>query len=357
MSNPDSRAATNWGGIVRNIRNGKSILFLGPNITMNYGDAQREANFLHTLAERHPNVISQFSADGFLVFAQGKRKGMYLHEVEPFYRQDFRNDLLELLSEIPFHIIINITPDLAINKVFDAKKFDYLSRVYDKTKTALEVPTSEKPIIYHLLGSVNQLDSIILTHQDLFAYLKSLYIDDPLPDSLQNGLRSAENVIFLGFDFSKWYFQLMLHLLHISDEKENTTTNENSHLSAPYDSLFNVQVANEEMGDFVKTLHAQFKPSELRQPVENTQKQIRKYLYPKIMQLLSKAFIVGEFEAFCMLNFEAVYETFTDGQNKTARILALIDYIKAYNAEDELLTALQEENPNQYQNLGPYYED
>jgi hypothetical protein len=82
----------------------------------------------------------------------------------------------------------------------------------------LETPTIRKPLIYNLFGSITSPESLILSYDDLFEYFKSVFGNNMLPKDVRSILKDADNVIFLGFQFDRWYVQLILNLLDIYDE-------------------------------------------------------------------------------------------------------------------------------------------
>jgi hypothetical protein len=67
-----------------------------------------------------------------------------------------------------------------------------------------------------------------------------------------------------------------------------------------------------------------------------------------VQELLMAAFNDEELNAFCQSYFYAVYDNFTQGMSKRAKILALIDHCQRHNKTGELLALVQEENPAKY---------
>ena len=80
----------------------------------------------------------------------------------------------------------------------------------------IEAPSKERPLIYNLFGSIEDESSLILTHRDLVQFIFSIIRDFRLPDILRDMVSKARYFVFLGFDFDKWYLQLLLNLFHLS---------------------------------------------------------------------------------------------------------------------------------------------
>lgn len=178
---------TNWDFIAKSILQQRTVLFLGPSITVNYGQPDREAAFLQKIAEQlDREILAYHTQDGFLVFRDENAKLLCLDKLRPFYEQDFTNPLLEQIAEIPFHLIITITPDLTLRTLFKNKNFAFKHQYY-KTKLQQKIdepPTAQKPLLYNLLGCVEADESLITSHYDLYNLIQSIYADRNLPEEI-----------------------------------------------------------------------------------------------------------------------------------------------------------------------------
>lgn len=355
----------NWEFITRSINQQKCVLFIGPGVTINYQKPDREAVFLKQIAQQYHNeILSYHEEDGFLIFKDENTKLLYLDKIRPFYEQDFSNTILDKISDIPFHLIISITPDLSLNRVFDTKRYGYIHGYYKgKVKQKLEFqPSSLKPLIYNLLGCIKADESLITSHYDLFNLIQSIYADKNLPDEITSVFNRdiTQNIIFLGFDFNKWYFQLILHLLRINYEScvryAATQDLMCKHLQTLCESHFKVTFVSDNPGDFINTLHAKFSPEQLRK-APATSAIARRYKKENILKFIGKTFNATDFETFCLIHFEEVYQNFTPGQAQTTRLNALIEYSQKYDLFEDLLQLGREENPIQFSNFEPYYEE
>jgi len=79
------------------------------------------------------------------------------------------------------------------------------------------------------------------------------------------------------------------------------------------------------------------------------------YKIPNIVKLLTNAFDDVALQNFGMMYFDTVYNSWGTGQNKTQRIMSLVDYCKRNLKLGELLEYIKEENPAQYQVFQPYF--
>ncbi|MDX2301241.1 MAG: SIR2 family protein [Microscillaceae bacterium] len=341
----------------------KAILFLGPELTVNFKDKNKQTNFFRDLAAKALHKVQFHEEDHFLIFQDEDDELLFSQEIETFYRQNFSNAVLEQLAEIPFHLIVSVSPDLSLKKVFENKKFAFQAHYYKKKiKGVVDLPSKEKPLLYQLLGSVEAVESLITSHSHLFAMLQSVYADKNLPENLVCFFDNSEltdNVIFLGFDFEKWYFQLILHLLKVRDLKRclryAAQQSQLSHsLQTLYEKHFKLNFINGQAANFVNKLYQCFQPEELRQVP--TVLQVKKYLKNNLIKFLNKAYSTEELNTLCLCYFEDVYEQFAPEMAKLTRINSLVTYVEAHQAYEVLLEQGKEHNPVLYQQFAPYYE-
>ena len=356
----------NWGFIADAVLKQKSILFLGGGVSINYQNPKNEAQFFENfVAENHSDILSYHQQDGFLVFRNADTKLLSLNKIRAFYEQDFSNELLEKIAEIPFHLIISLTPDLSLKKIFERKSFLHTHHYY-RTKIRTEIdesPTAEKPILYNLLGCVKDDESLITSHYDLFSTVQSVYADKNLPEKITSVFNkdATKNIIFLGLEFDKWYFQLILHLLGINYDACIRYAALQKELPENYQTLieteFKINFAGKDLKSFVENLHQQFTPEQLRKPSADAHKINRKYLKNNILKFMAKAFNPTDFATFCMINFEDVHNDFTPEQGQASRLNLLLDYLERKAQYETFLDLAKEENPVQFKNFAPYYEE
>jgi hypothetical protein len=83
---------------------------------------------------------------------------------------------------------------------------DYIERsqeVYD------EEPDPEHPLVYHLFGSLDEPDSLVLTEDDYFNYLIGVTGNrDLIPDAVRRALADT-SLLFLGFRVDDWNFRVL----------------------------------------------------------------------------------------------------------------------------------------------------
>jgi hypothetical protein len=152
----------------------------------------------------------------------------------------------------------------------------------------LNPPTGDHPLIYNLFGSIEEEQSIILTHDDLYDFLFAILGDHRLPAELQNILVKSANYLFLGFSFEKWYMQLLLRLLNLHDERlsfdryaSNIKLGDDKKVF--YNEQFKINFVEENLSAFVDTL---FKKCEAAGVIRELQEAGEVSLFQRIEKLV-----------------------------------------------------------------------
>ncbi len=338
------------------------MLFIGPDATINYGNADRQSDFLKELAAKNPdNILAYHESDGFLVYDDVSSKDLFYPALRKFYQQPLPNPLLEKLAQVPWHVAITVTPDLSLNEAFNRQGLAYSHQYYvTKTPSTLkEPPTMERPLLYNLLGCVLQDESLITSHFDLFDTVQSILVHKNLPPEIVNMLGSAQtrNVVFLGFQFDKWYYQLVLYLLQLKSNLKGRLAAS----VAPPDKLdqlvlsaqYKINFISGDLENFIDTLWSKFSAAELRKP-QPKKVDAKTYKRGNIFKMLQNGFDSVAFESFCLSNFPEVQLDFAHGQTHGQRVNLLLSHCEATGTWEQLLLVCELENDYAYQQYGPY---
>lgn len=72
-------------------------------------------------------------------------------------------------------------------------------------------PTPQKPLVYHLFGHLSVPDSMVLTEDDYFDFLRGITSNkDLIPPRVRSALTNA-STMFLGFQLDDWPFRVFFH--------------------------------------------------------------------------------------------------------------------------------------------------
>ncbi len=261
----------NWKFIVRTLKDQKCVLFLGPELFRTKDNTRsKQQEFFENLVTNNPQKILSYNQDGIFLFSGPEEKTRVFKEMIDFFDDRSNEDIIQKIAEIPFHVVVSINPDIALKKYFVQKNHPHVFEFFDKNlkKDIAETPTAKKPLFYNLFGSVTKLETLILTHDDLFDYFRAFMGNNVMPQELRTTLETAKDYIFLGFQFDKWYIQLMLSLLKLNDSKSNFVRYASANiLNNDTRSLcinhFRIEFIGADNNVFINTLHEKCKEAEL----------------------------------------------------------------------------------------------
>ena len=215
-----------WDDVLETLEEQRCVLFLGNGAFTAPGGGTIEsalADWLDVGNPEHPH-IKLYNPDGFFLFKKNRFKRKVIAEMRQFYSQPFPETEVQFsrIARTPFSMIFTLTPDNILARTFDVMGFDYQPDFYFKKRKAtdhFEVPTKHKPLIYNLLGNIEEPESLVLTHGDFFDYLESVFKARSMPEKLKDELEKMERYIFLGLPYEKWYFQLLLRVLSLHSDR------------------------------------------------------------------------------------------------------------------------------------------
>ncbi|GJM32706.1 MAG: hypothetical protein DHS20C18_17070 [Saprospiraceae bacterium] len=224
LTNPLDKV--DWDDVLDTLEQQKCVLFLGSSVFSAPGGGGIETalrQWLDTDNPEHP-FIQVHNPDGFFLFKKNRYKRKVIAEMKRFYSQSFPETETQFgrLARIPFSMIFTLTPDNILARIFDVMGFEYQPDFYFRNRRAtdkFENPRKDKPLIYNLLGNIEEPESLVLTHSDFFDYLESVFKGNSMSADLKDELEGMERYIFLGLPYEKWYFQLLLRVLSMHSDR------------------------------------------------------------------------------------------------------------------------------------------
>jgi hypothetical protein len=224
--------------IVNRINEGKCLVILGPQLLSADGtgiNALLNKYLIDNLGDR----VRYYGEEGFLSFDEKTRNLRIQDPIEDFFKNLQPNDIYRKLAEIPFSMVINTSPDITLNKAFEEKGIAFDYDFYHKGKAPQEPLRTNTTFIYNIFGDYREIDSMILTFKDLYQYLFSIMGDNGL--KIKARLRETQAVLFFGFSFDKWYFQLLLMLMEVEDKLLNSHDITQQNIKNFYHEEFDVE--------------------------------------------------------------------------------------------------------------------
>jgi len=353
-----------WENIAESITEGRCILFLGHQATVNYGNPDRLNSFFEDIVNQHKNDVDSFhKGDGLLLFKNDDAIIDISRKVRNFYSTDFTSALTDKLVKIPFHSYLMLSPDSTINAALQKSGFAFQHNYFDKLnlREIENKPTAGIPLVYNLFGSTANANSMIISHGDLYAFMKQFFGGKNFPNTIKTMLNpeNTDHIVFLGVDFDKWYFQLILNFLDLDYRRykryamlqENTANND----KVIWEKHFRISFVPNAIDSFVDNIYNIFeKNGKLRKVAENAV--AKKVILPNILKLVTSMFDSTALTTFCMCYFPEVHEQFTEEQSKSTRINKLLEHAKQTENYTMLLDQCKDENAVQYERFKPYFE-
>ncbi|MBV6443566.1 MAG: hypothetical protein DYG98_22695 [Haliscomenobacteraceae bacterium CHB4] len=205
-------------------------LILGEGAFFTPGGQLLKDQYNNFLDKNHAGLFKRQHDDDLLSMADHART-TFCTKVRGFYATEEPDEFLRHIARIPFPLIINTTPHGQIAKAFDSNtpQLRHFDRSAQQKK--IEKPDAAHPLIYNLVGTIEDDNTLVLTYNNLFDYFVAIFGEYGLPSELREILKDVKYFVFLGVPFDRWYFHLFLRILNIQAYN-------NAHRHALEDSRF-----------------------------------------------------------------------------------------------------------------------
>lgn len=261
---------------------GKCVLFIGPDLSLNDKGKSLHEDFYKKISRRN---IEYNEEDGF--FMPKAEKQIELKALN-YYSKKFANEnkfgikVLKKLAEIPFSLIVSVTPDATMHEIYDEFNIKHKFFYYNsRTKHDAQEPTKENPIIFNMLGNTSADGKYIFTHKQFYDYINQKQ-DVKIPFEIETKIKDVAHYLFIGLDFNRWYNRLLLFALNLYDEAEAYSFDNQDLGDVHHDFVnkqFNISFIEENYEQFVDVLVSKcykenISSSLIEKFIENTTEQI-----------------------------------------------------------------------------------
>lgn len=263
MNGESKTQPIDWDYIITKIKEGKCLLVLGQEAFNHPGEKNIQEQLLEALQlGQSPFVKRYYENENLFLFGEKSHRTQFCHAYKNFYRKQQPSEVIRLLADIPFHVYLTLTPDMLLVDAFRNKNYLFQHGFYKKNTDPQPIknPNADQPLIYNMFGCIENEESLILSHNDLYDYFKSIFKRQSMPTQLKDELSGILNIIFLGVSFEKWYLQILLRELEIHNQefaftRFASTMIPNPNLSSFCQEQFKIQFIDENIVEFVKELH------------------------------------------------------------------------------------------------------
>ncbi|MCB0621699.1 MAG: SIR2 family protein [Saprospiraceae bacterium] len=230
-----ANSSINWKLLLRRMERQKAVLFLGPEVPMAIGENPRpitevlqehiRRDLQDLLEEYDLHKIEYYNEDGFFHLEDEYRSDI-VYPVIQFYRGLEVGELYRKLVQLPFHLILSLSPDELVCRAFEEQGLPYHFHFYNKRKYNKEQddallhfrPSPDNRLVYNVFGSVRDEGSLILSYDDLFEFLQKIFNNYHLPEAVRETVMDANYFLFIGFNYTKWYLKLLLRLFNLHEK-------------------------------------------------------------------------------------------------------------------------------------------
>ena len=254
---------------LKRIKANKCILFLGPEFPFLLNSQNKYDTINQLLAEQGDDDVSQYREDDFFFFRNPASRYRTQSNLLELFEQMPVDQLYSKLVQIPFSLIISLSPDPFFKNSFE-QEYDNrsLETLIYKKETAMPIkgiPSPQTPVLLNLFGGIEDEDSLVLSFDDLYEFFSTIF-SIKLPDRILTELRNATDFIFVGFKYNAWYLKLLFRFLKIHEAMNvnhcfSSDSKSNDQLMLFYKDHFRFEYPSISPNVFIEKLFSSLKSS------------------------------------------------------------------------------------------------
>ncbi|GEM_PF-3977828 len=222
----------NWDILLHELDTGKCVLCIGPDV-FSYGEDQRLEQRLADQLRRNSQVLGiRVYDDGWFHYLPQRDEVATWFGIKAFYETQLSAEADPIFLDItvlPFHLMLNFSPDYRLRDAFKSVgkpfEFDCLYKNPELAQSRSDesyLPSKAKPLIFNMLGEIEDKDSLVMTYDDLFDYMAAIFEKKRMPHHVKLKIQQATHFIFLGMPLDKWYFHLFMRVLDMHKDTSKT---------------------------------------------------------------------------------------------------------------------------------------
>ncbi len=294
-----------WPALLNDIHRGRCTPVLGPALTDSILGSRQEiaqgwaSQYNFPMAPHHredlPHVAQflavnlnyQFPRDELKAYGERDLRRRYARHLPPAARDWPLEELIKavgryrrqidqfephaVLARLPLKTFVTTHPSDLLADALTAEGKDpqvelcqwheeatWPESIFDDPITLYE-PSDTRPLVYHLLGHLQELDTLVLTEDDYFDYLIGVTRNEKLiPPTVRRALTDA-GLLFLGFRLDDWDFRMLFRsILSLEGRRWNRYT----HVAAQIDPEEGRTIEPERARRYLETYFSQ--PNQIR---------------------------------------------------------------------------------------------
>ncbi|MBK8967261.1 MAG: hypothetical protein IPM36_11380 [Lewinellaceae bacterium] len=224
-----------WKDLLKSLANQQCILLIGPDLLPGenlFADLLKHLDIdpADIPGSLPRDIAMVYPDENLFLFPNDAARTRTWRRFDEFYEQHFEKlrEVYAQIAQLPFPVIINTMPDLGLRRSFEQGGLLHQFSYYDYRGTPepydrIQSNPRDTRLVFNLFGVLSDHNSLVLTHDDLFAYFSQILGDKKLSSELyielSHALNNATDFIFLGFQFDRWPTQMLLRLLNPNRDK------------------------------------------------------------------------------------------------------------------------------------------
>lgn len=225
-----------WKTLIRDIQQQRCVLLLGSHVATTHGPEGKSERISVMLARHLAGLLDaehvsyepeqadhlSYIAQRFLSAPKTRRLDLE-DEVCDFYETHLSKipQFHGRLARLPFNFIACLSPDNYAYKALRAagKTAAQFAHYNFRKENPLDIlpPDATRPLVYNLLGSIDNPESLVLTEEDRVDYIKNVVKGNPdIPNAVMSHFDERKTYLFLGFNLENWDYRLLFEALKLS---------------------------------------------------------------------------------------------------------------------------------------------
>ena len=116
----------NWEFIIDKLKAEQCLLVLGPEAYVAANGSTLQDELIRQLAlPNNENIQKYYKEDGFFLFDDPYKRTLACHQVKAFYRSAQPGETIRQIAQLPFHVILTVTPDKVLPSAFEQLNFSF----------------------------------------------------------------------------------------------------------------------------------------------------------------------------------------------------------------------------------------
>jgi len=272
-----------WKTLAKDLQQQRCILLLGTRLAT-AKDAEGHDQHLSEMLSRHLASLLDaeqiaydrdsasdlsYIAQRFLAMPRIRRIDLE-DEVAEFYRKHVHHlpEVYQQLGRLPFFMAVNLAPEDFMARAFRAAGkagTQALHYNFRKERNAqIGAPAPAKPLVYNLLGTLTDPESLVLSQEDRVEFIKNVVKSNPgIPNAVMSHFDSRKTYVFLGFNLENWDYRLLCDALQLGKDNMTFSPDATAHALAPearsfYEDHFRFVFVDYDIRQFVNGLEQSF---------------------------------------------------------------------------------------------------